>query len=174
MIPIKVYRYKDNEYTDIEQFRKVFKNVSFPKTITDDMVMARGVIVDDKPMPEETFNEKKLNKLNELNQKYTAAVSSSVAVKLNEDLTIGMLFAEKDLLMVRAMLDKMQDASVDNGVLVDIDDNVYMNLSKDTVNNVYQTMLNANFNVYMKLKQYQIAINSAVTNEDLDNIRISF
>ena len=171
---MKVYRYKDVEYTDIEQFRKIFKNVSFPKTITDDMVMARGVIIDDVPVPEETVNEKKLNKLNELNQKYTEAINGSVAVKLNDELTIGMLFAEKDLLMVRAMLDKMQDASVDNGVLVDIDDNVYMNLSKDTVNLVYQAMLNANFNIYMKLKQYQIAINNAETAEDLDNIRIFF
>ena len=173
MIPIKVYKYKGQTYTDPNEFRRVFKNVSFPKVITDDMLMSRGVALDEE-IETETLEGTRAKMLRQLQNKYEEVLSGSVSIKLNDELTIKMLFAEKDLLMVRAMLDKMQDASVDNGVLVDIDDNVYMNLSKDTVNNVYQSMLNANFNVYMKLKQYQIAINSAVTNEDLDNIRISF
>lgn len=171
---MKVYEYNDEQYTDIEAFRKVFKNVSFPKVITDDMVMSRGVIVRDIVEPEDTFEEKKVKLLTTLNERYMQAVSGNVPIKLNDELTIRMLFAERDLLMVRAMLDKMTDASVDNGVLVDVDDNVYMNLDKETVNRVYQAMLDANFNLYMKLKQYQIAINSAETDEDLSRINISF
>ena len=174
MIPIKVYEYKGIKYIDNNEFRKIFKNVSFPKEITDDMLMSRGVIVKEEVEPEESFEDKKKKKLLELQTAYSNAVSGSVSVKLNDTTTIRMLFAEKDLLMVRAMLDKMTDASVDNGVLVDVDDNVYMNLDKDTVNKVYQAMLDKQFGVYMTLKQYQIAINTAKTKEELEGINILF
>ena len=173
MIPIKVYEYNEVKYTDPNDFRKVFKNVSFPKNITDQMLMARGVIVKEEAEVE-TFEDKKNKKLLELQEKYNIAVSGSVSVKPNDEITIKMLFAEKDLLMVRAMLDRMTDASLDNGVLVDVDDNVYMNLTRDTVDKVYHAMLDKQFGVYMQLKQYQIAINSAETEEDLNLIQISF
>ena len=55
---MKVYEYNNETYTDIEQFRKVFKNVSFPKNITDDMLMSRGVIIKDVVEPE-TIESKK-------------------------------------------------------------------------------------------------------------------
>lgn len=174
MIQIRIYEYNNTEYTDTEQFRKVFRNVSFPKVITETMLMGMGVVVKDRPDPEVTINDLKREKLNELNLAYNEAISGSVKVKLSDDLTIKMLYAEKDLLMVRAMLDKMTDASIDNGVLVDVDDNVYTGLSKEIVDKVYHAMLDAQFNVYMKLKQYQIQINAAETKEDLDAIRISF
>lgn len=161
------------KYTDPNDFRKVFKNVSFPKNITDQMLMARGVIIRDE-IEVETFEEKKAKKFKELQDTYEEANSGSVSVKLNDEITIKMLFAEKDLLMVRAMLDRMTDASLDNGVLVDVDDNVYMNLSKDTVDRVYHAMLDKQFGLYMQLKQYQIAINSAETEEELNLIQISF
>ena len=173
MITIKVYEYSNETYRDPEDFRKIFKNVSFPKNITDQMLMARGVVVKDE-VEVETFEEKKAKKFKELQDKYEEATGGSVSVKLNDELTIRMLFAEKDLLMVRAMLDRMTDASLDNGVLVDVDDNVYMNLSRDTVDKVYHAMLDKQFGVYMQLKQYQIAINSAETEEDLNLIQISF
>ena len=173
MIPIKVYEYNNETYKDPNDFRKIFKNVSFPKNITDDMLMSRGVIIRDE-VEVETFEEKKANKFKELQDKYEEAISSSVSVKLNDELTIKMLFAEKDLLMVRAMLDRMVDASLDNGVLVDVDDNVYMNLSKETVDKVYHSMLDKQFNIYMQLKQYQIAINAAEDEETLNQIMISF
>ena len=171
---MKVYEYNNEQYTDKDAFRKVFRNVSFPKVITDDMLMSRGVIIRDIVAPEDTVEERKAKMMTALNERYMQALTGNVSVKLNDNITIRMLFAERDLLMVRAMLDKMTDVSIDNGVLVDVDDNVYMNLDKDTVNRVYQTMLDANFNLYMKLKQYQIAINSAETDEDLDKINISF
>ena len=174
MTRIKIYVYNEVTYIDPDQFRKVFKNVSFPKTITDDMLMARGVVVKEEVEPGESFEDKKKTKLLELQTAYNTAVSGSVSVKLNDTTTIRMLFAEKDLLMVRAMLDKMTDASVDNGVLVDVDDNVYMNLDKDTVNKVYQAMLDKQFGVYMQMKQYQISINTAETEEELNQIVISF
>lgn len=173
MIPIKIYEYNNIKYTDPNEFRKVFKNVSFPKTITDQMLMARGVIVKDETELE-TLEDKKNKKLAFLNEKYQEAVGGTVSVKLNDELTIKMLFAEKDLLMVRAMLDRMVDASLDNGVLVDVDDNVYMNLSKETVDKVYHSMLDKQFNIYMQLKQYQIAINAAEDEETLNQIMISF
>ena len=173
MIPIKVYEYNEVKYTDPNEFRKVFKNVSFPKNITDQMLMARGVIIRDETEVE-TFEEKKAKKFKELQDNYELANSGSVSVKLNDEITIKMLFAEKDLLMVRAMLDRMTDASLDNGVLVDVDDNVYMNLSKDTVDKVYHAMLDKQFGLYMQLKQYQIAINTAETEEELNLIQISF
>ena len=138
------------------------------------MLMARGVVIRDHYVPEVSFEELKLMKLNELNQKYRDAISTTVSVRLNDELVINMLFAEKDLLMVRAMLDKMTDASIDNGVLVDVDDNVYMNLSKETVDKVYHAMLDAQFNMYMKLKQFQMAINNAETEEELNGIGIFF
>lgn len=174
VITIKVYEYDGVQYTDIEQFRKIFRNISFPKVITDTMLMSRGVVIKDTPEPEKELQDLKNEKLIQLNESYNEVIGGSVPVKINDDLTIRMLFAEKDLLMVRAMLDKMNDASVDNGVLVDVDDNVYMNLSKDTVNAVYHAMLDAQFNVYMKLKQYQIQINNAETKEALAAIQISF
>lgn len=173
MITLKVYEYNEVKYTDPNDFRKVFKNVSFPKNITDQMLMARGVIIRDE-VEVETFEDKKNKKLLELQEKYDAVISGSVSVKLNDEITIKMLFAEKDLLMVRAMLDRMTDASLDNGVLVDVDDNVYMNLSRETVDKVYHAMLDKQFGVYMQLKQYQIAINSAETEEELNLIQISF
>ena len=174
VITIKVYEYDGVQYTDVEQFRKVFKNISFPKVITDTMLMGRGVVIKDTPEPEKELQDLKNEKLMQLSKIYDEVIGGSVPVKVNDDLTIRMLFAEKDLLMVRAMLDKMDDASVENGVLVDVDDNVYMNLSKDTVNSVYHAMLDAQFNVYMKLKQYQIQINNAETKEALAAIQISF
>ena len=109
-----------------------------------------------------------------LEKRYNEAINGTVSVKLNDDLIIKMLFAEKDLLMVRAMLDRMTDASLDNGVLVDVDDNVYMNLSKETVDKVYHAMLDKQFSIYMLLKQYQLGINGATTKEELDAIQISF
>lgn len=173
MIPIKVYEYNEIKYTDPNEFRKVFKNVSFPKNITDQMLMARGVIVKEE-VEIETLEDKKKKKLELLEERYNAAINDSVTVRLNEELTIKMLFAEKDLLMVRAMLDRMTDASLDNGVLVDLDDNVYMNLSKETVDRVYHAMLDKQFSIYMLLKQYQLGINNATTEEELDAIQISF
>ena len=173
MIYIKTYTYNEVTYTDKEEFRKVFKNVSFPKEITDDMLMSRGVIIKEE-VEVETFEDKKNKKLLELDTAYKYVLSGSVPIKVNDELTINMLFAEKDLLMVRAMLDRMTDASIDNGVLVDVDDNVYMNLSKDTVNKVYQGMLDKQFSIYMTLKQYQIAINNAETVEELEGIHILF
>ena len=173
MTRIKIYVYKEVTYTDPDQFRKVFKNVSFPKTITDDMLMSRGVIIRDE-VETETLDDKKKKKLELLEERYTAAINGTVSVKLNDELTIQMLFAEKDLLMVRAMLDRMTDASLDNGVLVDVDDNVYMNLSKETVDKVYHAMLDKQFSIYMLLKQYQLGINGATTKEELDAIQISF
>ena len=173
MIPIKIYEYNNIKYTDPNEFRKVFKNVSFPKNITDQMLMARGVIVKDETELE-TLEDKKNKKLAYLNEKYQEVVNGTVSVKLTDELTIKMLFAEKDLLMVRAMLDRMTDASLDNGVLVDVDDNVYMNLSKDTVDKVYHAMLDKQFSIYMQLKQYQIGINGANSEEELNAIQISF
>ena len=173
MIPIKVYEYNEVKYTDPNEFRKVFKNVSFPKVITDDMLMSRGVIIKEE-LETETLEDKKKKKLELLEKRYNEAINGSVSVKLNDDLIIKMLFAEKDLLMVRAMLDRMTDASLDNGVLVDVDDNVYMNLSKETVDKVYHAMLDKQFSIYMLLKQYQLGINGATTKEELDAIQISF
>ena len=173
MILIKVYKYKGQTYTDPNEFRRVFKNVSFPKVITDDMLMSRGVALDEE-IETETLEGTRAKMLRQLQNKYEEVLSGSIPIKLNDELTIKMLFAEKDLLMVRAMLDRMTDASLENGVLVDVDDNVYMNLSRETVDKVYHAMLDRQFSVYMQLKQYQIAINNAGSIEELDRIQISF
>ena len=78
MIPIKVYEYNGIKYIDNNEFRKVFKNVSFPKNITDQMLMSKGVIIREE-VEIETFESRK-------NKKFLDAKSITNILEVINDL----------------------------------------------------------------------------------------
>ena len=122
------------------------------------------------PIPEPTFEETKISKLNELESKFNRAVKGSFITTEG----YNMQFDETDCNKMNGSITLNEATGIETDYLVQADNTVIENVPVNTMKNVLLQMLKQYKTMHLKKQVFRQQINACNTKAELDSISIEY